>query len=95
MQLICDKLQQVALKRQPRVENLLYFVQNTRKRFEPQPRNWANTGTQTTVRTLVYAPESIASVTAESAPPLPELPEMRVAVRGVADSAVSAKQDAP
>ena len=28
LQLICDKLQQVELKRQPRVENLLYFVQN-------------------------------------------------------------------
>ncbi len=39
LQLICDKLQQVELKRQPRVENLLYFVQNTRKRFEPQPGN--------------------------------------------------------
>lgn len=32
LQLICDKLQQVELKRVPRVENLLYFMQNTRKR---------------------------------------------------------------
>ncbi|HBN0700604.1 TPA: type VI secretion system ImpA family N-terminal domain-containing protein [Escherichia coli] len=58
LQLICDKLQQVELKRQPRVENLLYFVQNTRKRFEPQPGNRTDTAAQTTVRTLVYAPES-------------------------------------
>lgn len=57
LQLICDKLQQVELKRQPRVENLLYFVQNTRKRFEPQPGNRTDTAAQTTVRTLVYAPE--------------------------------------
>lgn len=38
LQLICDKLQQVELKRQPHVENLLYFVQNTRKRLEPQQK---------------------------------------------------------
>ena len=81
LQLICDRLQQVALKRQPRVENLLYFVQNTRKRLEPQPKNNANTQIQTTVRTLVYAPESAPPSTTESvAPPLPDLPEMKVAV---------------
>lgn len=69
LQLICDKLQQVKLKRQPRVENLLYFVQNTRKRFEPQPRNRTDTAAQTMVRTLVYAPEGTASATAETMPP--------------------------
>ncbi len=42
LQLICDKLQQVELKRVPRVENLLYFMQNTRKRLEPQLKS--NTG---------------------------------------------------
>lgn len=36
LQLICDKLQQVELKRIPRVENLLYFVQNIRKRVESE-----------------------------------------------------------
>ena len=92
LQLICDKLQQVELKRQPRVENLLYFVQNTRKRFEPQPRNRTDTAAQTMVRTLVYAPEGTASATAETMPPLPDLPEMRVGVRGVADNADKAKQ---
>ncbi|EEH9715135.1 VasL domain-containing protein [Salmonella enterica subsp. enterica] len=86
LQLICDKLQQVELKRQPRVENLLYFVQNTRKRLEPQPRNNADVATQTTVRTLVYAPESNASMATETVSPLPELPEMRVEVRGLADN---------
>lgn len=82
LQLICDKLQQVELKRQPRVENLLYFVQNTRKKFEPQPKHSADATGQSTVRTLVYAPESAPS-TAEVIPPLPELPEMKVQVRGI------------
>ncbi|MFC0228526.1 VasL domain-containing protein [Serratia aquatilis] len=34
LQLLCDKLQQVDLKRVPRIENLLYFMQNTAKRLE-------------------------------------------------------------
>ncbi|HCW0181395.1 TPA: type VI secretion system ImpA family N-terminal domain-containing protein [Citrobacter freundii] len=83
LQLICDKLQQVALKRQPRVENLLYFVQNSRKRLEPRPRNSMDSQAKTTVRTLVYAPESAVaatSTTAEIVPPLPDLPEMKVEV---------------
>ena len=86
LQLICDKLQQVELKRQPRVENLLYFVQNTRKRLEPQPKSNADAATQTTVRTLVYAPESNAPLATETASPFPDLPEMRVEVRGLADN---------
>ncbi|EAS1760442.1 hypothetical protein BH012_19655 [Salmonella enterica] len=81
LQLICDKLQQVEMKRQPRVENLLYFVQNTRKRLEPQPQSRAETPVQATVRTLVYAPETPASAaTAEVLSPPPELPEIKVAV---------------
>lgn len=81
LQLICDKLQQVDLKQQPRVENLLYFVQNTRKRLAPQAKK--STDTQTNVRTLIYAPESMQpqpDIT-EDIPPLPELPEMKVKVR--------------
>lgn len=80
LQLICDKLQQVELKRQPHVENLLYFVQNTRKRLEPQPKSSVGTTPQTTVRTLIYAPESTQPVTKENLPPLPDLPEMKVEV---------------
>lgn len=80
LQVICDKLQQVDLKRIPRVENLLYFVQNTRKRCEPQPREkTANTAAKTTVRTLMYMPESMETAGAP-VPPLPELPEVRVVV---------------
>lgn len=85
LQLICDKLQQVELKRQPRVENLLYFVQNTRKRLEQPLKNSADITTQTTVRTLIYAPESTVSGTAEVIPPLPELPDIKVEVRSTAD----------
>lgn len=80
LQLICDKLQQVELKRQPHVENLLYFVQNTRKRLEPQPKSSVSTPSQATVRTLIYAPESTLPVTEEKLPPLPDLPEMKVEV---------------
>ncbi|MCO4157989.1 VasL domain-containing protein [Citrobacter amalonaticus] len=80
LQLTCDKLQQVELKRQPHVENLLYFVQNTRKRLEPQQKNTAATPSQSTVRTLIYAPESTLPATEENLPPLPDLPEMKVKV---------------
>lgn len=84
LQLICDKLQQVELKRQPRVENLLYFVQNTRKRLEPAPKNGAAGASETTLRTLVYAPESAQSTAVPEAMfPLPDLPEMKVSVRSM------------
>lgn len=79
LQVICDKLQQVELKRVPRVENLLYFVQNTRRRYEPQPEMKV-----ATVRTLMYRPESAETDTL-AVPPMPELPEVRVAVHGVTD----------
>ncbi|EBZ5771653.1 hypothetical protein EC412_05125 [Salmonella enterica subsp. enterica serovar Redlands] len=95
LQLICDKLQQVELKRQPRVENLLYFVQNTRKRLEPQPKNNSDVATQTTVRTLVYAPESTVSATTGAITPLPDLPEMRVEVREGTDSVSTASKGSP
>lgn len=56
-------------------------MQNTRKRLEPQSS--AEPQAKTTVRTLVYAPESVVpsvSTAAEIVPPLPDLPEMKVAV---------------
>ncbi|MGZ0749312.1 VasL domain-containing protein [Kluyvera sichuanensis] len=82
LQVICDKLQQVELKRIPRVENLLYFVQNTRKRCEPPPeKSVADSITKTTVRTLMYMPESPATQTVAEPPP-PELPEVKVVVHG-------------
>lgn len=81
LQLICDKIQQVEMKQPPRVENLLYFVQNTRKRLEPQPKNPIDAPSQTTVRMLVYAPESTQPATAEVIPPLPDLPEIKVRVQ--------------
>lgn len=91
LQLICDKLQQVDLKRQPRVENLLYFVQNTRNRLEPQ-RKSTDLLAQPAVRTLVYAPESALSEAAENIPSLPDLPEMKVAVRGLTETSSSSRQ---
>jgi len=91
LQLICDTLQQVELKRQPRVENLLYFVQNTRKRLEPQPVTSSTVQQKPPVRTLVYAPENLPSTTADVIPPLPAMPEMKVEVRSMADSSISAR----
>ncbi|TKV11737.1 hypothetical protein FDX19_05375 [Citrobacter sp. wls619] len=83
LQVICDKLQQVELKRVPRVENLLYFLQNTRKRCEPPSKMpAADTAAKTTVRTLMYMPESPATPILPE-PPLPELPEVKVMVHGV------------
>ncbi|HEX4504019.1 MAG TPA: VasL domain-containing protein [Scandinavium sp.] len=80
LQLLCNKLQQVELTRQPRVENLLYFVQNTRKRLEPKPKSEDILATSfAAVRTLVYAPESVSSPV-ENQPPLPALPDVRIAV---------------
>ncbi|BEB68765.1 VasL domain-containing protein [Escherichia coli] len=87
LQLICDKLQQVELKRVPRVENLLYFMQNTRKRLGPQLKSNTENAAQTTVRTLIYAPETQASSTPEAVvPPLPGLPEMKVEVRSLTEN---------
>ena len=92
LQLICDKLQQVELKRQPRVENLLYFVQNTRKRFEPQPGNRTDTAAQTTVRTLVYAPESTGFTPTGAAAPPPPPAEKRGGGRGGGKKADNVRQ---
>lgn len=88
LELITDKLQQVELARRPRVENLLYFVQNTRKRLEPPVKK---SESQATVTTLVYAPESGQSAVGESMPPLPDLPEMKVQVRSILEGSASRK----
>ncbi|MCQ8806056.1 hypothetical protein NQU33_24610, partial [Escherichia coli] len=64
----------------------------TRHRPQPQPGPRPDTAAQTTVRTLVYAPESTASTTAEAVPPLPDLPEMLVEVRGVANNDDNVRQ---
>ncbi|WET42301.1 VasL domain-containing protein [Citrobacter enshiensis] len=93
LQLICDKIQQVELKRQPRVENLLYFVQNTRNRLEPQRKKGTALQAQPALRTLVYAPEGALSTAAESIPSLPDLPDMKVSVRGMTDAGAEQKQN--
>ncbi|EJY9801600.1 type VI secretion system ImpA family N-terminal domain-containing protein [Escherichia albertii] len=93
LQLICDKLQQVELKRVPRVENLLYFMQNTRKRLAPQPKNNTENAAQTTVRTLVYAPENSTAPATETVMPLPpELPEMKVEVHRQVNSTLPTRE---
>ena len=83
LQVICDKLQQVELTRIPRMENLLYFMQNTRKKYEMQPENNVEDVSVTTnVRTLVYMPECTETTT-NTAKPLSELPKIRVSVPGL------------
>ncbi|MFO6299426.1 VasL domain-containing protein [Rahnella selenatireducens] len=57
LQLICDKLQQVELRRIPRVENLLYFMQNIRKRAEAEQLAHSAQALQYASPTLVYMPE--------------------------------------
>lgn len=96
LQLICDKIQQVELKRRPHIDNLLYFVQNTRKRLEPQPKSSVGTPSQIAVRTLIYAPESTQPVTKENLPPLPDMPEMKVEVHhGTAEDTTPAVSTTP
>ncbi|EAO9607474.1 type VI secretion system ImpA family N-terminal domain-containing protein [Salmonella enterica] len=74
LQIICDKLQQVELKKIPRVENLLFFVQNTRKRFElTQQKNNATPPAQPPVKTLIYAPEGTDTVAETLHFPAPEM----------------------
>lgn len=58
LQLICDKLQQVELKRIPRVENLLYFVQNIRRRTETEQQMMNTPGNRYSTPTLVYMPSA-------------------------------------
>lgn len=58
LQLISDKLQQVELPRVPRVENLLYLVQNTRKRLAPVSANTTASADTSKKITLVYLAES-------------------------------------
>ena len=63
------------------------FMQNTRKRLEPQLKSNTENAAQTTVRTLIYAPETQASSTPEAVvPPLPGLPEMKVEVRSLTEN---------
>lgn len=75
LQLICDKLQQVELKRVPRVENLLYFVQNIRKRTEAEQQAHNTQAYHYVSPTLVYMPEP----TAQTEPIYSPLPSMEPA----------------
>ncbi|THD53053.1 hypothetical protein ERD95_06460 [Enterobacteriaceae bacterium ML5] len=78
LQLICDKLQQVELRRVPRVENLLYFVQNIRKRTEAEQQAQSVQAHHYASPTLVYMPEP----TAHAEPVYSPLPAMTPAHQG-------------
>ena len=84
LQIICNKLQQqTELKRPPRVENLLWFIHNSRTQQEAQPPgNAANAVSQATVKTLIYTPDSAQTLTSDGVTrsSLPEPAEIRVAV---------------
>jgi len=54
LQLICDKLQQVPLKKLPRIENLLIFIQNNVRRVEQIKQQGRSTVQQTPTETLVW-----------------------------------------
>ncbi|HAH0864064.1 TPA: hypothetical protein GFX54_20585 [Escherichia coli] len=54
---------------------------------QPQLKSNTENAAQTTVRTLIYAPETQASSTPEAVvPPLPGLPEMKVEVRSLTEN---------
>lgn len=74
LQVICDTLQQQAdLKQLPRVENLLWFMQNSRKQ---QENGWGKSVAQPTFRTLIYTPDTTQILTSDNVlPSLPEIPE--------------------
>ena len=79
LQVICDTIQQAGVKRPPRVENLLYFVQNTRRRHEQPPASMTpEAPVKTAVRTLVYLPEGEAP----PAPPESYVPPVQKAKPG-------------
>lgn len=87
LQLICDKLQQVELQRQPHVNNMLYFIQNTRYRLESHSKNTSETSGPSPVRTLVYTPGNFEPFTTGETLQLPPgLSEMRVKVLAVPDN---------
>lgn len=73
LQLLSDKLQQVELKRVPRIENLLYLMQNTIKRLEPpasvaKPAPVAGASKKMTLVYLAESePEPVQQKTAEDA----------------------------
>ncbi|MGS3210094.1 VasL domain-containing protein, partial [Escherichia coli] len=56
-------------------------------RLEPQLKSKTENAAQTTVRTLMYAPETKASSTPEAVvPPLPGLHEMKVELRSLKEN---------
>ncbi|MFG1175218.1 VasL domain-containing protein [Erwiniaceae bacterium CAU 1747] len=75
LQLLCDKLRQVELARVPRVENLLYLMQNTARRLEAEGEAARTPASpETAVPTLVYLsvptaePDKPAAAAGENAP---------------------------
>lgn len=78
LQRICDKLQQVELRRVPRVENLLYFIQNIRKRAGAEQQAQGAQSRHSLSPTLVYMPEPAAQATPVCIP-LPGLEPMHQA----------------
>lgn len=65
----------------------LLAIQNAPVPGKPQLKSNTENAAQTTVRTLIYAPETQASSTPEAVvPPLPGLPEMKVEVRSLTEN---------
>jgi type VI secretion system protein VasL len=70
LQLLYDKLQQVELKRVPRIDNLLYFMQNTAKRLEV-----GNNAAKQRVSEPMNMPSMVYLSVSESAPVEPQWPD--------------------
>lgn len=83
LQLLCDKLHQVELKRVPRIENLLYLVQNTVKRLESPPSLSSRTNPESSPKqTRVYLTVPGPEPEPEKPQPIPQpIPQPGVEVR--------------
>lgn len=78
LQVICNKLKQAELKRMPRIESLLCFVQNEQKRYkQSSSMSKIITPEQTTVSSLLFVPKSSDAMTTQ----VPSLAEVKMAVR--------------
>lgn len=72
LQLINDKLQQVPLRRVPKIENLLIFIQNTGRRVEQKNQKEPATARRAPTETLVWMPVAESPPGLASALPTPE-----------------------
>jgi len=73
LQLISDKLQQVPLRRVPKVENLLIFVQNTGRRIEQEKQQGKQAARRSPTETLLWMSGKDKQSVVSTLVPTPEI----------------------